>query len=354
MKCFRIIGICFFLVLMTFPVAAEIAATGETIELQVVGEALMIEGDLAKTRELAVANGLQQAVEQAVGILIYSETQVENYELIKDSIRLRSAGYVSSYEIKDLWVEQNICKVMLTVRIKRGTMIEDLQELRLNLKLAGDPRLLISIVAVNPGLATGGLENQLVDGLKQAGYQVVTARGQQVVGAQHDLLVQGRVFSEKLGSYHGFDSCRVTIETKVIKTDTGEVLAVRDGQQTAVGLTAASAVDKAMRQAGEKLLPVLLTDLARILTEPLMLTVVVQNVSFKQLTLLRQQLQETPMVDAVQLREYVGRKAVMTVETTLTAPKLADQLASGQGMIMEITRVSQYLIELMVSAAGQP
>ncbi|HHW12497.1 MAG TPA: hypothetical protein GXX33_05800 [Firmicutes bacterium] len=353
MKKFRLIWLCFFLFLAVSPVASELAEE-ETIVLQVVGEALLNAGDIAKARELAVANGLQQAVEQAVGILVYSETQVENYELIRDSIRLRSAGYVSSYEIIDYWVEQNVCKVLLTVGIKRGRMIEDLQELRLNLKLAGDPRLLVSVVAINRDLATAGLETQLVDGLRQAGYQVVTAGGQQAGGAQHDLLVQGMVLGEILGRFHGFVSCRVFLETKVVKTGTGEVLAVQNWQQTAVDLTAAAAAEKAMRLAGENLLPALLTDLAGIITEARLLTVVVDNVSYQQLMQFQQQLKETPMVKAVQLREYAGHKALLSVETTLTAPQLADQLAGGRGMDIEITGVSQFLIKLIFHGGWKP
>ena len=83
MKCLRIIWIYFLLFLVIFPVVAEKESAEETIVLQVVGEAFMIDGQIAKARELAVANGLQQAVEQAVGVLVYSETQVENYELIR-------------------------------------------------------------------------------------------------------------------------------------------------------------------------------------------------------------------------------------------------------------------------------
>lgn len=349
----RFLIICFSLLLFGLPVFAEKPDEGETIELQVLGEAVIIDGDLARARELAVANGLHQAVEQAVGSLVYSDTRVENYQLIKDSIRLRSAGYVSSYEINDVWVEQNICKTFLTVRIKQGTMIEDLAELRLNLKLAGNPRLQVLMTTRNRHLQTGGIETQLIDGLKKAGYQVVTASGEPV-GEQNDILVQGVVSSEKLGSYQGLISCRVTIETQVVKADTGEVLTVHDIQQTGVDLTETSAAEKALRQAGEKLLPVLLTDLARVLTEPRVLTVEVANASYQQVMLLRQGLQETPMVDAVHLREFVGRKALIAVETMLTAPQLADELAGWPEMTIEITGVSQHLIELMVIAVGKP
>ncbi|NLM37334.1 MAG: hypothetical protein GX202_04325 [Firmicutes bacterium] len=348
MKDCRFIWLGFFLFLTVFSVTAGLAAEEETVVLQVVGEALISGGDLTKARELAVANGLQQAVEQAVGILVYSDTQVENYALIKDSIRLRSAGYVSSYEVIDSWVEQNICKVLLTVGIKRGAIIEDLQELRLNLKLAGDPRILVWVVAADSDLAAGGLADQLAEGLTEAGYQVATAGGREAVGGQQDLLVQGRVYREILGRFHGFISCRVFVETKVLRADTGEVLAVRDWQQTAVDLTAAAAAEKAMRLAGEKIIPALLTDLAGLITEARRLTVVVDHVAYQQLILFQQRLKEIPLVKAVQLREYTGRQAVLTVETTLTAPQLADQLASGRDLNVEITAVSSYLIKLML------
>lgn len=336
------------LLLLVLPVAAEMPAAGETVTLQVLGEALIVDHDLVKARELAVTNGLHQAVEQVVGTLVYSDTKVENYQLIKDSIRLRSAGYVSSYEVNDLWVEQGICKVMLTVTVKQGALIEDLKDLRLNLKLAGDPRLLISIVAVDQNLATGGIEAQLRAGLMKAGYQVVTAGQEQTAGARNDLFVLGKVTSERLGSYQGLVSCRVNLETKVVKAGTGQLIAAHSWQQTAVDLTATSAAEKALRQAGEKLLPVLLKDLARIFTEPRVLTVEVSNVSYQQLRLLRQGIQERPMVHAVHLREYFGRKAVLAVETTLTAPQFADELAGWSVMPIEITGVSQHMITLMV------
>ena len=169
----RVIGICLVLLLLGSPVAGIASAEGGTIELQVLGEALVIDGNVAKARELAVNDGLHQAGEQAVGSLVYSETKVENYRLIKDSIRLRSVGYVSSYDINQIWVEQNICKALLTVRIKKGAMLDDLAELRLNLQLAGDPRVMVLVSSVGRRLPTGGIETTMIDGLKKAGYNVV-------------------------------------------------------------------------------------------------------------------------------------------------------------------------------------
>ena len=52
MKCLRIIWIYFLLFLVIFPVVAEKESAEETIVLQVVGEAFMIDGQIAKAREL--------------------------------------------------------------------------------------------------------------------------------------------------------------------------------------------------------------------------------------------------------------------------------------------------------------
>jgi hypothetical protein len=345
----RFIGICLLLFLLVYPAAGSGLNEGETIELQVLGEAFIVEGNTAKAREMAISHGLHQAVEQAVGSLVYSETNVENFHLVKDSIRLRSAGYVSGYDIDDIWVEQNIYKVLLTVRVKPDAIRDDLAELRLNLRLAGDPRVMVRISTVGSHLTTRGMESILMDGLKQAGYNVVNSQQQSAVQDQADVLVLGEISGGQIGSYQGLISCRVNVEIKVVKTDTSEVLAVRHLQQTGVHLTETAAAEKALRQAGEQLVPTLLTDLARTLTEPHELTVEIGNVSYQQLVTIRRYLQETPLVDLVQLREFTGRKALITVETNLSAPQLADEIIGWHGFAVVINGVSPHKIELTVT-----
>lgn len=345
----RLFGVCLLLLLLGYPVTGMVSSEGETIELQVLGEAFIVEGNTAKAREMAISRGLHQAVEQAVGSLVYSETKVENFQLIKDSIRLRSAGYVSSYDIIDIWVEQNICKVLLTVRVKQGALLDDLEELRLNLRLAGDPRVMVRISTVGSRGATGGIESILMDGLKEAGYNVVTSQRQAAVKDQADVVVLGEVASEKLGSYQGLISCRVTVGIKVVKADTNEVLSVHHLQQTAAHLTETAATEKALRQAGEKLLPTLLTDFARTLTELHELTVEIKNVSYQQLVTLRQCLQETIMVDAIHVREFSGGKAIITVETNLSAAQLADEIVAWNEFPVVVTGVSPHKIGLTVT-----
>jgi hypothetical protein len=193
-----------------------------------------------------------------------------------------------------------------------------------------------------------------MEGLQAAGYNRVFDQKQPAARQQGALLVTGEVFSEKLGSYQGLVSCRVTLQVRMVKADTGESLGSYDLQQTEVDLTERAAAEKALRRASERLLPLILADLSKNLTAPRSLTLSVMNLTYPQVTLFRQYLRETPMVDRVQLHEYTGRKAVLSVETTLTAPQLADELLGWDEFILEVTGVSPYLIELMVMAVGSP
>jgi hypothetical protein len=54
-------------------------------------------------------------------------------------------------------------------------------------------------------------------------------------------------------------------------------------------------------------------------------------------------------VDLVQLREFTGRKALITVETNLSAPQLADEIIGWHGFAVVINGVSPHKIELTVT-----
>ncbi len=51
-----------------------------------------------KTREEAIENAKRMAIEQ-VGVSVASETNVENFQLVKDIIKSRAEGYINSYNI---------------------------------------------------------------------------------------------------------------------------------------------------------------------------------------------------------------------------------------------------------------
>jgi hypothetical protein len=50
-------------------------------------------------REDALQDALRNAVSQAVGVVIRSETKVENFEVLQDAIATKTEGYISSYNV---------------------------------------------------------------------------------------------------------------------------------------------------------------------------------------------------------------------------------------------------------------
>ncbi len=69
----------------------SMATVGWAIETTAIGE--------GRTRQEAINNGIRVAVEQALGTMVKSDTQVTNGKLIWDRIASASAGYVKNYNV---------------------------------------------------------------------------------------------------------------------------------------------------------------------------------------------------------------------------------------------------------------
>lgn len=80
------IGLVTTLVMMLF-----LSTVGWAMQTEAVGE--------GRTRQEAINNGIRVAVEQALGTLVKSQTQVTDGKLIWDRIASASAGYVKSYDV---------------------------------------------------------------------------------------------------------------------------------------------------------------------------------------------------------------------------------------------------------------
>jgi len=79
------------LILLMVCVATGLAQEKKNSSITVVGT-----GD---TKEAAIQDALRTAVERAMGVYIYSTTEVKNFQLVKDKIIASSAGYVNNYKV---------------------------------------------------------------------------------------------------------------------------------------------------------------------------------------------------------------------------------------------------------------
>ena len=83
------------------------------------------------TRDLAIKDGLRNAVEKAVGALVTSETVVDNSMLIKDKILSYSAGYVEDYKVTSEALTMGQATVNLSVQVASLKLRQKLDSLNI-------------------------------------------------------------------------------------------------------------------------------------------------------------------------------------------------------------------------------
>lgn len=323
-------------------------ASGETV-VETEGMASIIDGDIARSRELAVHDALRNAVEQAVGAWVDAETRVLNYELIEDSILLKSHGYVSTYTVITSRIESDIYYVQVSATIVDKILKDDLATLQLLIQRANDPRMMV-VVPEKHGetmIADPAAETAIIGRLLEAGFRLVdqdqarVARESEVVRQalngnqeamdrlasqfQADLLVIGEAYSELASIYEDFYSCNARVDLRVVWTDTGEILTAHGVNGSDVDLSEMVASKKALTLVGEEMAVYLIEALPKMLVDQeRSIQLSIEGVSFGDLKRLERKLKEAHLIQGVYIRDFSGGYAKVDVETSLLPMELAD------------------------------
>jgi len=88
---------------------------------------------------------------QAIGILIDSQTQVENFQVISDNILSQTKGYIKSYNIVRETKEDNLLRVTITAEVSLGKLNDDLSAIGILLGQMHKPRTMILVAEQNIG-----------------------------------------------------------------------------------------------------------------------------------------------------------------------------------------------------------
>lgn len=91
------------------------------------GEKKVIVRGVGNDRNLALENGFENAVNEAIGALISSETRIENDALIKDEIRLYSKGFIKTYKILSESRQTDKYEIMLAAIVTEKQIFESLK-----------------------------------------------------------------------------------------------------------------------------------------------------------------------------------------------------------------------------------
>jgi len=382
-----------FLFIATLPCQLLFAAS-ETLDATAEGVAVIIDNNTALARDQAVQDALRMVVEQAAGIMVASETLVQNYELLRDQIYSKSQGYVRNYQVIDEKVEDTLYKVTVQAKVSEGNLKDDLMALGLLIARKNKPRIMIMVAEQNVGmhyysywwgLKAGHAdinitENTLMENLTQKGFNVIDHG----VKAQHieisnpyrieslsdnaiktlgnlfdaEVVIYGKALAKLAGSVMGtsMKSAQADVSLRAVNTDDGQVIASSSDHAAAVHPSEVTAGANALKIATNSITDQLVAQITdrwnRDLSSGGMIQLIVSGVqSYRHLVTFKETVQKRVRgVSGVHQRDFNAGVATLDITSVTSAQGLADEIAMidyGEFAI-EISSITQNTIELQM------
>ncbi len=128
----------------------------EAKEVVASGMGSITSGDVAHARDDAVEDALRKALENALGLIVESETLVENFQLIEDNIFSKTRGYVQTYDIvREGKRSEQLYEVTIRAVVKMADLQNDLDGIATLMRRKNMPRTMMMIEERNIGQAPG-------------------------------------------------------------------------------------------------------------------------------------------------------------------------------------------------------
>jgi hypothetical protein len=344
-------------------------------------------------RDAAIEDAQKRAVEQAIGILIDSQTQVENYQLISDKILSQTKGYIKRYNVVGESEDSGLLRVKINAEVSLGQLTDDLSGIGILLGQMHKPRTIIMIAEQNIGQEwyawwwgyqgaqtdIGVVENTFMDIFTQKGFEFIdhataakefrvtsaykvqdlSATQAKTLGSEVDaeVVITGKALAKLYGDIGGgMKSVQADLSAKAVRTDTGQVIAAVTTHAAAVHITPETAGIEALRKAAslaaDQMVEKILTVYAREAgsTRPVNITISglnkTQFVKFKDV--LRNQVRG---IKDLHERSFSGTVAKISVDSKNSAQTLSDELLLKDfgSFTVEVVSSSANALELRVT-----
>ncbi|MDI6809610.1 MAG: flagellar assembly protein T N-terminal domain-containing protein [Candidatus Eisenbacteria bacterium] len=367
----------FFVFLVVFP---QVASAQEAKTVRASGMAVIFAGDVAQAREKAIDDALKHALEQAVGLLVESETIVENFQLIEDNVYSKTKGYVQSYNIiSEGKKDDGTFEVSVEAVVKTGSLQNDLKGIGVLLKRKNMPRVMVIMEEDHSGKTARepSSENEINRKLVEKEFKVVDKRqvakiresekmeaalsgdvgALKSIGSQTgaEILIIGEASSEEasVGGLGGLVSCRGRVEAKALKADTGEIIATDARSASAVDIVAQEAGKKAVVKASSQLADSLLAKVVNRWSEELSAGTTVRLALHKVKSLaelnqfkgfLRSYIGK---ITAINQREFSGTDANLDITIRGDGHDLARELSEKEveGFTVTVTKATAHRVD---------
>lgn len=326
------------------------------------------------TEAEATNDALRSAVEQAVGVLVDSETIVEKNMVLRDKIYANSKGFINRYQVAG--TQQNADGWQVTINAEvdvkpDSKLMDELTKLGLIDNRLRNPKIAVMIpekhlayripdpageTAVIKAFIEAGFDNMVDVSQERMRYNNpfnLNADDLHTLASsmQADILVVGEAFSEGVGDIGRFLpkgkntgtlSCRARIEAKMYIARTGQIIAADGKYGSAVDISEAVAAKKALAVAGKEMGEYLSGKLLELAAGNRQKTeLVVITSGYEKLDMVQNALNNVTGVKNADLRSYADGKGVFALHYGGSPQALFAQLQKQADCNMEL-RSSAY------------
>ena len=328
------------------------------------------------SRDDAIRDALRLAVEQAVGTLVDSQTVSNNNQIITDEIYTKSQGFVRDYHIIKEHNTGGTYTISANVSVDvepNSALYTKLTKLKLIEVALRDPRIAVIIPEFyqSSALPSSSSGASVIEHLRNAGFKhVIDARQlrniehNQIVRAildndyesakvlatteKLDFVIVGEATSQYIGDLYnsGIKSSRAHISAKVLKVDTGEIIAAHDFDASGADVTPAVSAKKALTVCGDKVGDYMVKKLMEYASDPdKPVTIIIKRATFQKLSDIQKALKGVSGVKSVFLRSYNTGIAQIDVTYTGSPKVLADAMQNADGVSLDIIGISNSAID---------
>ncbi len=317
-------------------------------------------------RDKAVDNALRNAVEMAVGAMISSRTMVENFRVKLDQILSESKGYINSYEVISEEREGDTYRVTIEADVRVGSLKNKSQAINLIFSRKSKPRLMIlfSEQAQKDCIAEGAM----VKFFLSKGFKLIDPKhplatdheAAMEVGHRYEaeVMIVGSVETAsipfKLDTIE-MHSTKAIVSAKVIKVDTGDIIATHSDTETmpGIGNTIKPTVERASAKLAKELMKQILDCWSSELTNTVTVKLLASGLSsYDNLTRFKDLLmRDVKGVKELIQRSYTHGCVELDMEIEGNTQGLADDIAATtfNGRPIQIVKVTQNKLEVRLS-----
>jgi len=261
------------------------------------GGDLTTEADgVGSSLQAAINDAKRSAVEQCIGSLLVSETEIENFTLKKDIILVKTVGAVKRVEVlSETKFAEDSFSVRIRAEVSTGSIREDLVAMQILLESMNKPRLMVLVDEPDPSTVGTSLERYLTEkGFDLLDNTALEGRAQllqndgdaarvgELAGAEY--IITGQAEKSTGTGVYGMISGKVILSVRIINCSTGKILATESGDASFAHMDANVALSKASERVAssvfnDSLLDKLIVSFQDMVNNGVPVELVVQNVN---------------------------------------------------------------------------